>query len=802
MSIRVRVTLATVAIAALAVGAADATTFVLLRRYFDDRADANVREVAKVAVDVLRSGRVLTLPAFAGADRPVLVELRTRQGRVLERLATPEAIDVKLPPDLLSHPGQSQQIEAPGRRGPAFQVLAVPAAGGMVIAVVSLKNEVSTLAHLFRLNFTVGGIVLALLAAVAAVVLTRSLRPLRQIATTADAIAGGDLAARMPPAPRRSEIGRVATALNRMLAEIEGAFAQRDATEDRLRRFLADTSHELRTPLTSIRGYAELFRRGANERPEDLAQVMRAIEEEAARMSRLVDDLLLLARLDDARPLERLPVALDDVVEAAVDAARAVEPNRLLQFEFSERPLVIEGDESRLRQVTRQPSRQRAPAHASRGSGLPLAPHRGPRAGADRRGHGAGRGARGARARVRSLLAARPVAAPRPGGRRSRACHRPFDRGRTRGRSQRARRGPARLRLRDPPSHRALRRLWGNSQLALGLVPASAASLRSGADRVRAQRRSQMIEARNLIKRYDETTAVNDLTFTVRPGIVTGFLGPNGSGKSTTMRLILGLDAPSEGDVTVNGKHYAEHAAPLHEVGALLEARSVHTGRSAYNHLLAQAQTHGIPRRRVDELIELVGLESVARKRAGQFSLGMGQRLGIAAALLGDPEVVMLDEPVNGLDPDGIRWIRDLMKRLAAEGRTVFLSSHLMSEMALTADYLIVIGRGRLIADVAVDEFIRRHSKHIVRVRSPQASELAAALATPTVSIEAIEPGLMEIDGLTAEQIGREAAAKGVALYELTPLHASLEEAFMTLTRDEVEFHALAQTEQEGAIAA
>ena len=314
-----------------------------------------------------------------------------------------------------------------------------------------------------------------------------------------------------------------------------------------------------------------------------------------------------------------------------------------------------------------------------------------------------------------------------------------------------------------------------------------------------------MIEARSLTKRYGETTAVSDLTFTVKPGIVTGFLGPNGSGKSTTMRLILGLDAHSGGEVTVNGKRYAEHAAPLHEVGALLEARSMHTGRSAYNHLLALAQTHGIPRRRVDELIEFVGLESVSNKRAGQFSLGMGQRLGIAAALLGNPEVVMLDEPVNGLDPDGIRWIRDLMKTLAAEGRTVFLSSHLMSEMALTADHLIVIGRGRLIADVAVDEFIRRHSKHTVLVRSPQATELAELLAAPGVSIETIEHGLIEIEGLTAEQIGREAIANKVVLYELTPQQASLEEAFMVLTRDEVEFHAnasVSETDHERALAA
>jgi ABC-2 type transport system ATP-binding protein len=271
------------------------------------------------------------------------------------------------------------------------------------------------------------------------------------------------------------------------------------------------------------------------------------------------------------------------------------------------------------------------------------------------------------------------------------------------------------------------------------------------------------------------------------------------------MRLILGLDAPTGGDVTVAGKHYADHPAPLHEVGALLEARSVHTGRSAYNHLLALAQTHGIRRSRVDDLIDLVGLSSVARKRAGQFSLGMGQRLGIAAALIGDPDVCMFDEPVNGLDPDGIRWIRDLMKALAADGRTVFLSSHLMSEMALTADHLIVVGRGRLIADASVDEFLRRHSKKVVRVRSPQAAELVAAVSGPDVSVVTLEPGLLVVEGLTAEQIGEQAARSGLVLHELTPQQVTLEEAFMDITQGELEFrahaHLEAAREAEGAAA-
>jgi len=297
-----------------------------------------------------------------------------------------------------------------------------------------------------------------------------------------------------------------------------------------------------------------------------------------------------------------------------------------------------------------------------------------------------------------------------------------------------------------------------------------------------------MIEANGLTKDYGSKRAVDGLTFTVRPGVVTGFLGPNGSGKSTTMRLVLGLDAPTAGDVRVNGKHYRDHAAPLHEVGALLEARSVHTGRSAYNHLLALAQTHGLPRRRVDELIDLVGLHEVARKRAGQFSLGMGQRLGIAAALLGDPHTVMLDEPVNGLDPEGIQWVRHLLKELAGEGRAVFVSSHLMSEMALTADHLIVIGRGKLIADTSVDELVRSASGNVVLVRSPQAEELRSHVVADGVAVVSNAPGLLEIHGLSSARIGEVAAANGIVLHELTPQQVSLEQAFMDMTRDQLEF--------------
>ena len=308
--------------------------------------------------------------------------------------------------------------------------------------------------------------------------------------------------------------------------------------------------------------------------------------------------------------------------------------------------------------------------------------------------------------------------------------------------------------------------------------------------------RGTVIEAAALTKVYGDKRAVDDLTFTVKPGIVTGFLGPNGSGKSTTMRLVLGLDRPTRGDVTVNGKHYREHAAPLHEVGALLEARSIHTGRSARNHLLALAQTHGIPRNRVDELIDLVGLHDVARKRAGKFSLGMGQRLGIASALLGDPHTLLLDEPVNGLDPEGIHWIRNLLRGLAAEGRTVFVSSHLMSEMAVTADHLIVIGRGKLIADTTVDEFVRRASGLLVHVRTPQAAKLSELIAKDGVHVTKTEPNVLEIEGLTPEQVGELAAEHRIVLHGLSERQASLEEAFMHLTRDDVEFKAL---EQEAA---
>jgi ABC-2 type transport system ATP-binding protein len=303
-----------------------------------------------------------------------------------------------------------------------------------------------------------------------------------------------------------------------------------------------------------------------------------------------------------------------------------------------------------------------------------------------------------------------------------------------------------------------------------------------------------MIEAQDLTKRYGQMTAVDELTFTVEPGRITGFLGPNGSGKSTTMRLILGLDAPTQGTVTVDGKAYRDFPAPLHEVGALLEARSVHTGRSAYHHLLAMAQTQGIPRSRVRELVELVGLDDVGRKRAGQFSLGMGQRLGIAAALLGDPEVLILDEPINGLDPEGVRWIRDLLKSLAAEGRTIFLSSHLMSEMSVTADHLIIIGRGRLIRDVSLANFVDEWSKNLVRVRSPQATQLQEVIRGANVSVSSVQPSVLEVEGLSAEQIGDVAARNGLVVHELVREKTSLEQAFMELTREETEYRTATPT--------
>ncbi|MDR5699887.1 ABC transporter ATP-binding protein [Agromyces aerolatus] len=297
-----------------------------------------------------------------------------------------------------------------------------------------------------------------------------------------------------------------------------------------------------------------------------------------------------------------------------------------------------------------------------------------------------------------------------------------------------------------------------------------------------------MITAEGLVKRYGAKTAVNDISFTVRPGQVTGFLGPNGAGKSTTMRMIVGLDRPSAGRVTVNGRPYAAHRAPLHEVGALLDAKAVHTGRTAYNHLLAMAATHGIGASRVREVIELTGLETVARKRVGGFSLGMGQRLGIAAALLGDPSTLILDEPVNGLDPEGVLWVRRLVRSLAAEGRTVFLSSHLMSEMALTADHLVVIGRGEIIADAPVSDVIAGSTQVRTRVRSPHASQLADLLAAPDVAIVRAEAGVLDITGVEAARIGDLAAQHGIALHELTPQSASLEEAYMALTADAVEY--------------
>ncbi|MFH8614594.1 ABC transporter ATP-binding protein [Streptomyces sp. NPDC017979] len=285
-------------------------------------------------------------------------------------------------------------------------------------------------------------------------------------------------------------------------------------------------------------------------------------------------------------------------------------------------------------------------------------------------------------------------------------------------------------------------------------------------------------------------TVVDGLSFTVKPGSVTGFLGPNGAGKSTTMRMILGLDAPTRGHSTVGGRSYAAHGAPLHEVGALLEARSVHPGRSAHQHLTAIAHTHRIPRSRVAHVLDLTGLTEVAHRRVKGFSLGMGQRLGIAAALLGDPATVILDEPVNGLDPEGVLWIRTLLKSLAAEGRTVLVSSHLMSEMALTADHLVIIGRGRLLADTTVDEFVRSAGAASVRVVTPEADRLAELLAGPGIRITSDAPDALEVQGLDSQDIGRTAAAHALPLFELTPRTASLEQAFMDLTHSSVEYQA------------
>jgi ABC-2 type transport system ATP-binding protein len=311
-----------------------------------------------------------------------------------------------------------------------------------------------------------------------------------------------------------------------------------------------------------------------------------------------------------------------------------------------------------------------------------------------------------------------------------------------------------------------------------------------------------MIEAHDLTKRYGDKLAVDHLSFTVEPGRVTGFLGPNGAGKSTTMRLVLGLDKPNEGTATIDGRRYRELAQPLRTVGALLEAKSVHTGRSAYNHLLFLAQTQGLPRSRVDEVLRLVGLQEVAGKRAGGFSLGMSQRLGIAAAMLGDPQVLLLDEPVNGLDPEGVLWIRNLIKQLAADGRTVFVSSHLMNEMAVTADHLIVIGRGRLIAASSTQEFIERSSEKSVLVRSPDAARLADLIAADGGKAVPGQPGQdgadeLRVTGLAAPRIGELAASAAVVLHELTPQLASLEEAFMELTADSVEF-GVGQPDQAG----
>jgi ABC-2 type transport system ATP-binding protein len=311
-----------------------------------------------------------------------------------------------------------------------------------------------------------------------------------------------------------------------------------------------------------------------------------------------------------------------------------------------------------------------------------------------------------------------------------------------------------------------------------------------------------MIEAKGLTKHYGTKHAVEQLSFTVRPGVVTGFLGPNGSGKSTTMRMIMGLDTPTAGDVTVKGKHFKNLQWPLREVGALLEAKAIHPGRSARAHLKMLAQTNHISNSRVDELLELVGLSAVAGKRAGKFSLGMGQRLGIAAALLGDPEILLFDEPVNGLDPDGIRWVRNLLKGLAREGRTVFVSSHLMSEMALTADEVVIIGRGKLISQTSIEDLLSQSTENFVRVRSPEAAKLKTALEQGGAVVALEDDGSLSVRGANEVAIGELAAKIPVVLHELARQSASLEEAFMELTEDSIEYHGSTATGQTNATGA
>ena len=307
-----------------------------------------------------------------------------------------------------------------------------------------------------------------------------------------------------------------------------------------------------------------------------------------------------------------------------------------------------------------------------------------------------------------------------------------------------------------------------------------------------------MIDTHGLTKRYGSTLAVDDLSFEVRPGQVTGFLGPNGAGKSTTMRLIMGLDAPQAGQARINGRRYRDLPWPLREVGALLEARAFHPGRSAYHHLLELAQTNDIPRARISEVLDLAGLAKVARKRAGAFSLGMGQRLGIAAALLGDPGVLLLDEPVNGLDPDGIVWIRNLLKDLAAQGRTVFVSSHLISEIALTADRLVIIGKGRLIAETSAAGLIAATSGRFVRVCTPSQEELDRALTEAGAQVRRENGGSLAVEGMQADAVAELAAARHIVLHELSVQSASLEEAYMRLTRQDAEYRS-ARYQSEGA---
>ncbi len=773
VTLRARLLLALLLVAAAVIVAFDLATVTALRESQTRRIDGILDQVAAT-----HAGRGPELAAGAAGPSPVLpgvlpndyyLVLVTPDGKVAALGAPPDVVP-RLPDDVAALARSGNIRTVPGTGGvDSFRLRAVDVGTGILVAAVNLRSVTDAL-HKLQLILAVATILaLLVLAAGGRAVLRRGLRPLEAMAEQADRITAGDLTRPVAPQTSGTEVGRLGRALNRMLARIDSSVREQQAGQERMRRFFADASHELRTPLTSLRANAELYEQGALDTRAQVDEAMRRIRVSAQRMSTLVDDMLRLARLDQGPPDRNGTVDLSALLAEGLQDARATDPARTWAGEV-EPGLAVHGDPDLVRRVldnllanvcAHTPPGTTATLTARRdrdtgdvvvevgddGPGVPR--HALPQL-FDRfyrvDGHSTGAGSGLGLAIVAEIVAAHGgrVGATAPGG--------------------------LRVRVTLPAGEPA--------------PPATSTTGRRNAMPTAMPAATPSVAVRGLTKRFGQVTAVEDLTFDVPPGRVTGFLGPNGAGKTTTLRTLLGLVRPTAGEALIGGRRYADLPEPRRTVGAVLEATGFHPGRRGRDHLAVQAAVAGVPRSRVDEVLDQVRLTGDADRRVGGYSLGMRQRLSLAAALLGDPRVLVLDEPANGLDPEGMAWLRDLLRGLAADGRTVLISSHVLSEIAQVAEHVVIVDRGRLRFAGPLAEL----GEGLVSVRTGDpgaARRLCEVLAGHGLDASVTGDTTLRVRGAGAAEVGRLAADERIALAALSETGASLEETFLDLTRSD-----------------